>query len=770
VKTIFDLCRPRKDILGGSLKDSDFAADLAQVLNGTALDEYAKPDLFFANTYPTEGLKKLLANVFQRLSNQGGAAAIFRLDTQYGGGKTHALIALAHAAQSMRKVTNAAEFLPPSLLPAGPVRLAAFDGENADPGNGRALDKNIRAFTPWGEIAFALAGREGFDLVRRSDEERIAPGADTLRQLFGGRPSLILLDELSIYLRKVRGRPDADQLAPFLTSLFKAVESATGACLVFTLAIGKAGKATDAYAPENEYLAEKLEEAGSIAARKATVLDPTAEHEVAQVLRRRLFADIDDAGAAEVVAAYQQLWHQKAGELPVERAGEDRVGALRRGYPLHPALMGVLTDKLSTLQDFQRVRGMLRLLSQTVSHLWSQQPRDPNAYAIHLHHVNPGFPATHNEIVTRLGLGAFDPAIRNDVARVAGAGEASLAESIDTKHYAGLAPYTSCVARSILWHTFAFNENLKGASAEELLYAILAPTLDPGFVNDARQHFVRESAYLDDRPGSLHRFLTEANLNLMIRRQEKHVDAGESRAQLRDRIRDIFAGPLLNLVPFPGGPYDVDGDVGDGRPRLLLISYDAESVRMDQLRVPDLVEKIFRTQGSQGGFRQLQNNLVFLVADDDQRPEMKAKMDRRLALEALRAEHRLSQLPQHQQDKVQELYQRSAQELAISIQQCFRHLFFPSRNNKVEGATVDLGHTAFDVGSASDQPGKGQQAVLRALADNRKLLRPEDPPLAPNYVRDNTPLKKGQITTQDLRAEFRKDPRLQIMLGDDNLV
>src|SRR5262249_7105819 len=157
-------------------------------------------------------------------------------------------------------------------------------------------------------------------------------------------------------------------------------------------------------------------------------------------------------------------------------------------------------------------------------------------------------------------------------------------------------------------------------------------------------------------------------------------------------------------------------------------------------------------------FRQLQNHLVFLVADDNQRGEMKAKMDRRLALEALRSEHRLSQLPQHQQDKVQELYQRSAQELAIAIQQCFRHLFFPSRNNKVEGATVDLGHTAFDVGSASDQPGKGQQAVLRALADNRKLLRPEDPPLAPNYVRDNTPLKKGQITTQDLRAEFRKDP------------
>ena len=49
-------------------------------------------------------------------------------------------------------------------------------------------------------------------------------------------------------------------------------------------------------------------------------------------------------------------------------------------------------------------------------------------------------------------------------------------------------------------------------------------------------------------------------------------------------------------------------------------------VRLDQLRVPDLVEKVFRWQGTQGGFRQLQNHVVFLVADDSLRDEMKAKI------------------------------------------------------------------------------------------------------------------------------------------------
>ena len=149
-------------------------------------------------------------------------AAIFRLDTSYGGGKTHGLIALTHAARGLGSVPNISEFVDLSLLPRGTVRVAAFDGENADPANGRAMEGRVLAYTPWGEIACALAGREGYERVRRSDETRIAPGAETLRELFGGEPTLILLDELSVYLRKVGGIADArDQLTAFLTSLFK---------------------------------------------------------------------------------------------------------------------------------------------------------------------------------------------------------------------------------------------------------------------------------------------------------------------------------------------------------------------------------------------------------------------------------------------------------------------------------------------------------------------------------------------------------------------
>jgi len=266
---------------------------------------------------------------------------------------------------------------------------------------------------------------------------------------------LILLDELSIYLRKIKRRQqEADQLTPFLTALFKAVSSTENACVVFTLAIGKGNQATDAYSPENQYIAEKLEEAQKVAARMATLLNPTTEQETVQVLRRRIFSSIDEVQATSIVDSYKQLWINHQSDLPTEKLWRSRGSDFELGYPFHPALMNQLTDKLSTLSNFQRVRGMLRLLTKTVAYLWKTQP--PDTYGILLHHMNPGHPPIKDEIVTRLELNRFDPAIQNDVYSTTS--DLALAQQLDNKHYAGLSPYASFVARSILWNTFAFNE------------------------------------------------------------------------------------------------------------------------------------------------------------------------------------------------------------------------------------------------------------------------------------------------------------------------
>lgn len=155
--TVFETCEPREDVLSGAIADAEFAADLAKVIRGTASEDYKIPARFFANTYPTAGLKNLLRNVLARLTGDPSAAAcIFRLDTSYGGGKTHGLIALTHAANGMKGVANVAEN--PNFVPTSNIRIAAFDGENADPANGRSMDDGILAHTPWGELACSLAG------------------------------------------------------------------------------------------------------------------------------------------------------------------------------------------------------------------------------------------------------------------------------------------------------------------------------------------------------------------------------------------------------------------------------------------------------------------------------------------------------------------------------------------------------------------------------------------------------------------------------------
>ena len=766
VPTIFENCQPRADVLEGSIAEADFAADLAQVIVGKGNEAYLDPARFFANTYPTKGLKNLLANVCRRLTGAGGeVAAIFRLDTSYGGGKTHGLIALTHAARGMNGVSNVEEFVDPALLPKVRVRIAAFDGENADPANGRAMGGGVLAHTPWGEIAYALAGADGYARVRNSDESHIAPGAETLRELFGGEPVLILLDELSVYLRKVRNRDDArDQLTAFLTSLFKAVESAPNAVLVYTLAIGKDGRATDAYSAENQFIADNMAEAESVSARKATLLNPTEEDETVQVLRRRLFESIDDASAATTIESYRELWGANRDSLASDAARAETADIFRSSYPLHPEVLETLTGKMATLNNFQRVRGMLRLLARTISHLWEERPSD--AAAIHLHHIDPGHEPIRQEIVTRLDQRAYEPAISNDVA-ASEIGKKALAQEIDAEYHGGLPPYAVYVARTVFLHTLAFNDPLKGLPPEQLRYSLLCPAADITFIEEARKKFIAESAYLDDRPGAPMRFLAEANLSQIIRREEQHVDAGEARAELNDRIKQIFGGKTFDAACFPGGPFDVPDEIGDGRPKLAVLAYDGVTVGGSVEVIPELIERIYSRKGSEGSaLRVLRNNLVFVVADDARKGEMRRKACLRLALRELKKPERLTDLAEHQQAKVRELEARSEQELAIAIQQYYRHIFYPSRN-RVGAGDVDLAHSAIDVHSTSDQPGAGQRQIERSLRDLGKLRLPEDEPDSPAYVRDRTPLKKGEITTLALREEFRRDPALPILIGDD---
>jgi predicted AAA+ superfamily ATPase len=565
--TVFGLCTPRDDVIDGSITESDFAANLARVLRGDATPDYLEPKRFFANTYPTEALKDLLANVCGRLSGRGAAvSAVFRLGTSFGGGKTHGLIALVHADRGMQGVSNIAEFVDPAIVPTGTLRIAAFDGENADAANGRPMGGDVRAFTPWGEIAYQL--------VQKSDQERVAPGSDTLRELFGNDPVLIVLDELGEYLRKVQHIDGRNQLTAFMKALFTAIDTTPKATVVYTLAVQAGGKSLDAFAAENEFLASAMLELESVSGRKTTILNPSKDDETAKVIRRRIFSRIDDAGAGQVIEAYKALWNNNRDALSEAGRRPSAVEEFMLSYPFHPDVLDTFTSKTATLANSQRVRGMLCILAKTVGHVWAKRP--PDASAIHLHHIDLANGNIRSEFTTRLQQSNYLSAVKGDIATIEQ--KPALATELDARHYKGLLPYTSYVARTAFVHTLALNNELKGIAPDHLRFSILNPAADITFIDDARQRFRQDSAYLDDRPNAPLRFNAEANLTQVIAREEQNVDKGAASDELRDRIKQIFGGSRFDLVPFASGPYEVPDDISEGKPRLVLVSHDALEV------------------------------------------------------------------------------------------------------------------------------------------------------------------------------------------------
>lgn len=478
-----------------------------------------------------------------------------------------------------------------------------------------------------------------------------------------------MLDELAVYLRKVRSSDTSsvrDQFTAFLTCLFKAVESSPRVALVFTLALGKDGKSMDAYAEENQQIAKMMGEAESVAGRKATLLNPTEDDETLEVLRRRLFETIDDHAALETIEAYRTLWKQNDHKIKLDMPLSECVETFKKGFPLHPDVFETFTIKTATLNHFQRVRGMLRILGYTIRELWEKQPSD--ATALHVHHIDIGYSPIRQEFTTRLEQKAYDSAIRSDIADIK---KYALAQQID-EHYKGQPPYASYIARTIFMHSLTFNEALKGITVEHLRYACLSPKLDMSYLDEVRQDFVSESAYLDDRPGAPLRFLVEANLTQIIRQEEKNVDPHQQDAELKDEIKNIFKGKDFSLVFFPTDPRDIDDSAES--PFLALLSPDACHVGTTVSAVPALIMRLYQYKSSdQKSFRTFCNNIVFIVAEEGRISDMNAKMSRCLALRALVQSSRLHDLAEHQKSKVSEWEKTSKSELAIAIQKTFRH-------------------------------------------------------------------------------------------------
>ena len=672
------------------------------------------------------------------------SSAIFWLNTSFGGGKTHALIALLHAAKSPAPDAMS-EFVDPSLLPGERVRIAIFDGQNADISSGHSIGDGIRARTPWGEIAYGLAGKGGY---RRVDDDirGSSPGADTLKELIGDGPTLILLDELAVYLRKAAMHGSAGkQFVAFLTALIKAVEGSPNAALVYTLA---SGDASDAYSDENRRL---LDELGSVSSRKATLLNPTEEGETVQILRRRLFERRDEAQVNVVVDAYRRAWKANRGKMSDVVDLPKTADEFRAGYPLHPDTLNTLISKTSTLENFQRVRGMLRILGYVVHDLWKCRNR-LKPTAIHLHHFDIGNESIRLEITSKLKQDMFASAIDTDIA-CDDINKTSMAQRLDRSHYPDMPPFTTYITRVVFMNTLAFNQQLKGVDARHLRYSMLWPGMELGYVDEALARFREESLYLDDNPEKPTQFQAVPNLSQAIQRAEQGFDDQDLENEIDQRMGNTFQKGEFDLLLFRNGHEDVPDETG--KPKLVIPKYDVVAASNPE-SPPRVVDDIFRHKGIGKGIRIYRNNLVFLVAFKDGVDAMYAAARRHLAMSRLAAPGSITDFADYQQRIIKEKKISSSTNLDDAILKCYKFVYYPTTGDRLAYTTMEWGR------------GGGQRALIDNLYRAQKIRTNKDQPDLPESLIDRVGgLKSGEIATLDFRNEFYRATALPMLIGDD---
>lgn len=256
MKPFHTISVPHRDILEGRLKMDIFAADLWNAYKKTGPEEYSDPAVFFEKTYLTEGLKNLINVVKSRLEGKGGDP-IIRIETPFGGGKTHSLIALMH---------KAVEWGAKVVVISG-TELSSND-------------------TLWSILENQLEGK--VEILKGMT----SPGKAKLKEVISKhQPLLILLDELLEYVTKAAGKKVekstlAAQTMAFIHELTETISTFKNACLVLTLAKSR----FEHYDNETEEIFLKLQK---IVGREDIPYIPVQDSEIAKVIRKRLFSDVD---------------------------------------------------------------------------------------------------------------------------------------------------------------------------------------------------------------------------------------------------------------------------------------------------------------------------------------------------------------------------------------------------------------------------------------------------------------------------------------------
>lgn len=387
-----EVLTPHEDVATGNFSASEFAADLHVVAKGEGAAEYGDPVEFFRRTYLTEGLRKLLDRAVKRLGGDPNAGPITNTQTNFGGGKTHSMLAVWHLFSGTPIESfpqDVQELVAGRPLPKR-VQRVALVGTHLTPGAPDTKRDGTVVRTLWGELAWQLGRREAYDLVADADRTATNPGA-VMKDLFElYSPCLILIDEWVAYARQLWGREDLpagtfETQFTFAQSLTEIAKTVPGTMVVISIPAShdpektgeSGGSGLEVGGPNGQAALERLQ---NVVRRIAEPWQPADAQESFEIVRRRLFSEPNAATLADisvVARQYREFYARHPGEFPREAghpAYEDRI---KRAYPIHPELFDRLYQDWSTLERFQRTRGVLRLMSTVVHALWTAQDAAP---------------------------------------------------------------------------------------------------------------------------------------------------------------------------------------------------------------------------------------------------------------------------------------------------------------------------------------------------------------------------------------------------------
>ncbi len=616
VKAFHTVAVPHDDIMRKKLTMDVFAADLWDAFRGRGSEAYTDPATFFKKTHMTANLEKIIRGVQTRLDGDGGDG-FQHIETPFGGGKTHALIAMYHKAK---------EWGAKSVVVVG----TSMGHEE----------------TIWGKIEEQLDGR--IDVL----SGQLAPGREKLERVIEKHgPVLILIDELVQHASVAAGVRLGDttmaaQIIAFVQQLSEVASTLSRLCVVASL------PASVYEMPDRKTAEDLLRMIRKVSGRKEKKITPVDPNDIPDIIRSRLFSSTEDEireGSAEAISRFVD-YCEKEHILPPGRTAVQYRKEFEGTYPFLPQVFEVLYHNWGSFPTFQRTRGVLRLLSLVVYSL-----KDSDRQYITLSDFDLKDDEIRRELLEHIG-DEFDSVISKDITS-SDSGARRADQDVGQAHMGLLLGTRAAVA--IFMCSFS-SGGTNGATINQIKQAACGTGELSSMVGDVVGGFRSKMSYVksdDDR----YLFTSEPNINrLKIDRMES-VKEEEMREGEREVLEANVGSQPMRTVVWPAGPRDVD----DSPTLKLAIMQDDDAEKC---------ENMLESKGEAP--RVHRNSMFFLCPAGVERDQFADSLKGKIALEKILADP-ITLKPEQKKDVENDLGKEKGG-LGHLIRKYYRILYIPN--------------------------------------------------------------------------------------------